>query len=380
MFLVTSIAMLRERTSGTLERLMTLPLAKLDLLLGYGLAFALVAVVQASIASAVAFGLLGLDVEGSVALVVALAVANAVLGMALGLFLSAFASTEFQAVQFMPAVILPQLLLCGLLVPRDLMAPVLEWISYALPMTYAYDALAQATSGEVDLELALDVAVVTGVDRRRPRPRRRHAAPPYAVGRRRGSGEYRGVRPQSDERSNACRSTRRDAIRRSPAGSPEGYAFAVVMLAMIGVFQIIAGLVAIIDDDFYVIGENYTFNLDTSGWGWIHLLLGIVLVARRLLPLHRRGVGSRGRDRARRPQRDRELLLHPVLPVLVDPRDRAGRLGDLGADAARRGRLQELTKHPSRPRDRGAGAYPRTKGRVRQVGPPSPLRDSSSPR
>jgi ABC-2 type transport system permease protein len=162
MFLVTSIAMLRERTSGTLERLMSLPLAKLDLLLGYGLAFALVAVVQASIASAVAFGLLGLDVEGSVALVVALAVANAVLGMALGLFLSAFASTEFQAVQFMPAVILPQILLCGLLVPRDLMAPVLDWISYALPMTYAYDALARATSGDAGPELALDVAVVIG--------------------------------------------------------------------------------------------------------------------------------------------------------------------------------------------------------------------------
>src|SRR6185436_13867464 len=118
MFLVTSIAMLRERTTGTLERLMSLPLGKGDLLAGYALAFALVAVVQASIASAVAFGLLGLDVEGSIALVVLLAVANAVLGMALGLFLSAFASTEFQAVQFMPAVILPQLLLCGLLVPR----------------------------------------------------------------------------------------------------------------------------------------------------------------------------------------------------------------------------------------------------------------------
>ncbi|MGE5691403.1 MAG: ABC transporter permease [Pseudomonadota bacterium] len=161
MFLVTSIAMLRERTSGTLERLMSLPLAKLDLLVGYGIAFALVAVVQASIASAVAFGLLGLDVEGSIALVVALAVANAVLGMALGLFLSAFASTEFQAVQFMPAVILPQILLCGLLVPRDRMADVLEAVSYVLPMTYAYDALARATSGDTGPELVVDVAVVT---------------------------------------------------------------------------------------------------------------------------------------------------------------------------------------------------------------------------
>lgn len=161
MFLVTSIAMLRERTSGTLERLMSLPIGKLDLLLGYGLAFALVSAVQATITSAVAFGPLGLDTAGPAWLVVALAVANALLGMALGLFLSAFATTEFQAVQFMPAVVIPQILLGGLLVPRERMAEPLEWLSDALPLTYAYDALARATQvGELDAELWLDAAVV----------------------------------------------------------------------------------------------------------------------------------------------------------------------------------------------------------------------------
>lgn len=161
MFLVTSIAMLRERTSGTLERLMSMPIGKLDLLLGYGLAFALVGAVQASLTSAVAFGLLGLDTAGPVWLVVVIAVANALLGMALGLFLSAFATTEFQAVQFMPAVVIPQLLLCGLLVPRDRMADLLHWISNVMPLTYAYDALARATQvGELDAELWWDVAVV----------------------------------------------------------------------------------------------------------------------------------------------------------------------------------------------------------------------------
>ena len=163
MFLITSIAMLRERTTGTLERLMSLPLAKFDLLAGYGLAFALVAAVQATVTSLVAFGLLGLDTRGPVWLVVLLAVSNALLGMSLGLFLSAFASTEFQAVQFMPAVILPQLLLCGLLVPREQMAALLEWISNALPMTYAYDALARATADDLGRRLALDVAVALGV-------------------------------------------------------------------------------------------------------------------------------------------------------------------------------------------------------------------------
>jgi ABC-2 type transport system permease protein len=162
MFLVTSIAMLRERTTGTLERLMSMPLAKLDLLLGYGLAFAAVAVVQASLAAAVAFGFLGLDAAGPAWLVVVLAVANAVLGMALGLFLSAFAQTEFQAVQFMPAFVLPQILLAGLLVPTEDMARALELASYLLPMTYAYDALARAAADELDGRLVLDAALIGG--------------------------------------------------------------------------------------------------------------------------------------------------------------------------------------------------------------------------
>jgi ABC-2 type transport system permease protein len=162
MFLVASIAMLRERTTGTLERLMSLPIGKLDLLVGYGLAFALLAAVQATVTASVAFGLLGLDTLGPVWIVVLLAVGNAVLGMALGLFLSAFARTEFQAVQFMPAFVLPQILLAGLLVPRDQMARALEAISNVLPMTYAYDALARATADELDARLVIDAIVIAG--------------------------------------------------------------------------------------------------------------------------------------------------------------------------------------------------------------------------
>ena len=163
MFVVTSIAMLRERTTGTLERLMSLPLAKIDLLAGYGIAFAALAAVQASITSAVAFGLLGLDVEGPVWVVVLLAIANAVLGMSLGLFFSAFARSEFQAVQFMPAVVFPQLLLCGLLQPRDQMAHALYVISFALPLTWAYDALEHAVQGTIGAAMVADALVVAGV-------------------------------------------------------------------------------------------------------------------------------------------------------------------------------------------------------------------------
>jgi ABC-2 type transport system permease protein len=160
MFLVTSITMLRERTSGTLERLMTLPLAKLDLLAGYGIAFAAVAVVQAAVVSALAFGLLGLEVAGPRPLVVALAVANAVLGTALGLFVSAFAQTEFQAVQFMPAIVFPQILLCGLFVRRDAMAGWLRAVSDAFPLTYAYEALAHTAANTLGGRFAVDVTVV----------------------------------------------------------------------------------------------------------------------------------------------------------------------------------------------------------------------------
>jgi ABC-2 type transport system permease protein len=163
MFLITSITMLRERTTGTLERLMTLPLSKLDLLAGYGIGFALVAAVQAIITSAVAFGLLGLDVDGSVVVVVLLAVCNALLGVALGLLGSAFAQTEFQAVQFMPAFVLPQILLCGLLAPRERMTEVLERISVALPLTWAYDGLARAVAGDDAAPIARDAAIVLAV-------------------------------------------------------------------------------------------------------------------------------------------------------------------------------------------------------------------------
>jgi ABC-2 type transport system permease protein len=162
MFLVTSITMLRERTTGTLERLMTMPLHKIDLLAGYGIAFALLAVVQAALVSLLAFGLLGLDVAGPKWVVVVLAVANAVLGSTLGLFVSAFARTEFQAVQFMPALVFPQILLCGLFVDRAEMATWLRAISYLLPLSYAYDALARTAADDIDARFSLDVAVVCG--------------------------------------------------------------------------------------------------------------------------------------------------------------------------------------------------------------------------
>ncbi|MFS3127205.1 ABC transporter permease [Nocardioides sp. Bht2] len=162
MFLVTSVTTLRERSGGTLERLLTMPLGKGDFLLGYALAFGLVAAVQSGLAVGVSVGVLGLTVEGSVALLLVVAIADAVLGTALGLFVSAFAQSEFQAVQFMPAVVIPQILLCGLLVPRAALPGVLESISNLLPMSYAVDAMQALTDGSSSGEVWRDIAVVAG--------------------------------------------------------------------------------------------------------------------------------------------------------------------------------------------------------------------------
>jgi ABC-2 type transport system permease protein len=159
MFLITSIAMLRERTSGTLERLLTTPMGKLDLLFAYGVAFGIAAAVQASIATGIAYWLLDLKTAASPGQVIGIAIANAVLGVALGLFFSAFARTEFQAVQFMPVVVVPQLLLCGLFVDREKMVGWLQGISRALPMTYSVEALQQTGSTYL---LWRDLGVVVG--------------------------------------------------------------------------------------------------------------------------------------------------------------------------------------------------------------------------
>jgi len=150
MFLVTSIATLRERRSGTLERLLSLPLSKLDFIVGYTLAFGLLAVLQAGIATGFAVLVCGLEVEESLWLLLAVAVSDAVLGTTLGLLASAFARTEFQVVQFMPAIVFPQVLLGGVLIPRDQMPDVLHAISDWLPLSHAIDALNAVATGSED--------------------------------------------------------------------------------------------------------------------------------------------------------------------------------------------------------------------------------------
>ncbi len=161
MFLVTSVTTLRERSSGTLERLLAMPMGKLDFLVGYAIAFGVVAAIQSGLAVALSVGLLDLDVQGPVWLLTVVAIADAVLGSALGLFVSAFATTEFQAVQFMPAFVVPQILLCGLFVARDQLPTVLEKISDVLPLSYATDAMQTLVRTSATGDVWQDVGVVT---------------------------------------------------------------------------------------------------------------------------------------------------------------------------------------------------------------------------
>lgn len=159
MFLVTSVTTLRERSSGTLERLLAMPTGKLDFLGGYALAFALVAAVQSLVAVSLCVWVLGLEVAGPVWVLSLVAVADAVLGSSLGLFVSAFARTEFQAVQFMPALVIPQILLCGLFIPRDQMPAVLSAISDVLPLSYAVDAMQTVSTTTSDAFAGVDPSV-----------------------------------------------------------------------------------------------------------------------------------------------------------------------------------------------------------------------------
>jgi ABC-2 type transport system permease protein len=142
---------------------MTMPTGKLDLLLGYALAFGVITLVQVGVVLSITLTWLGLDLSGSVWSLVLVAVLDALLGMALGLFASAFARTEFQAVQFMPAFVLPQALLCGLIVPREKMAGWLEAISNVLPLSYAVDGMRRVTvEPEFSADLTRDVLIITG--------------------------------------------------------------------------------------------------------------------------------------------------------------------------------------------------------------------------
>ena len=171
MFLVTSITMLRERNQGTLDRNMVSPIGRGDIMAGYAIAFLVLAAAQCGLALVVARWVLDMTIAGNLWQVLLIVLALAMYGTMLGLGLSAYAQTEFQAVQFMPLFLLPQIFLSGLLVPIEGMASSLEWISTVIPLRYSFDALVEVMvrgrsmwssdlAGEVVVTLLVPVALV----------------------------------------------------------------------------------------------------------------------------------------------------------------------------------------------------------------------------
>jgi ABC-2 type transport system permease protein len=164
-YVVTSVSFLRERTVGTLERLMATPLRRTEIVVGYMLGFIVVALVQA--VEVLGFGLLvlGLYNAGPVWLIFGIELILALTAVSLGIFLSTFARNEFQAVQFIPLVVVPQILLSGVIVPVSAEPEWLQVVSNVLPLTYAVDALREVMLRGADLTVAavqLDVAVLIG--------------------------------------------------------------------------------------------------------------------------------------------------------------------------------------------------------------------------
>ncbi|RTE48300.1 ABC transporter permease [Actinobaculum sp. 352] len=148
MFLLTAVATVHERSSGTLERLMASPIRRGDIVLGYAAAFGLLAVVQSTLMTGFCYWVLDMQLVGGLAFVLLLSLVTAMVGIALGLFASAVSRSEFQAVQLMPVFVIPQILLCGLFGSRDDMAGWLRALSNFMPASWSVEALDVVASSE----------------------------------------------------------------------------------------------------------------------------------------------------------------------------------------------------------------------------------------
>jgi ABC-2 type transport system permease protein len=169
-FLLTGISFLRERSQGTMERLMVAPVTRLDIVLGYLLGFFIFALVQTLIIVLFTIYVLGINFYGDLWQILVFQVVVITGAVTLGIFISTFAHNEFQMVQFIPLIIVPQMFLCGVIWPVEQMPDYLQWLSVILPLTYAVDGLRDImlygynlADVWVDLVVLLGFAVLTSV-------------------------------------------------------------------------------------------------------------------------------------------------------------------------------------------------------------------------
>jgi ABC-2 type transport system permease protein len=164
-FVITIVAFLNERSQGTLERLMASPLRRGEIVLGYMLGFTVLAFIQSAEVLVFSLAVLKVHNQGNVLLIFGIEALMALTAVNLGIFLSMFARTEFQAVQFIPLVIVPQVLLSGILFPVSSEPQPLQVVSNVLPLTYAVNGLRDVMVKGADLtwaSLQLDTGVVAG--------------------------------------------------------------------------------------------------------------------------------------------------------------------------------------------------------------------------
>ena len=164
-FVITCVSFLRERSQGTLERLMASPLRRGEIVVGYMLGFTVLALVQSAEVLVFSLAVLKVHNQGNVLLIFGIEALMAIGAVNLGIFLSMFARTEFQAVQFIPLVIVPQFLLSGILFPVSTEPKVLQYASNVLPLTYAVSGLRDVMIKGADLtwtSLQIDTGVVAG--------------------------------------------------------------------------------------------------------------------------------------------------------------------------------------------------------------------------
>lgn len=162
-FLLTGISFLRERSQGTLERLMASPLSRLDIVVGYLFGFFIFALAQTLIILLFTIYVLNVNYHGDLWQIFVFQVVVIIGAVNLGIFISTFARNEFQMVQFIPLIILPQVFLCGVLWPVEQMPGYLQWLSIILPLTYAVDGLRNIMlSGKNLMDVGFELGVLVG--------------------------------------------------------------------------------------------------------------------------------------------------------------------------------------------------------------------------
>jgi ABC-2 type transport system permease protein len=162
-FLLTGISFLRERSQGTMERLMASPVSRLDIVIGYLFGFFIFALTQTLIVVLFTIYVFDINFLGDLWQILVFQIVVITGSVTLGIFTSTFARNEFQMVQFIPLILFPQVFLCGVIWPVEQMPDYLQWLSKMLPLTYAVDGLREIMlSGANLIDVGFELGMLVG--------------------------------------------------------------------------------------------------------------------------------------------------------------------------------------------------------------------------